>query len=231
KDGKGQPLYAIRKALSALTKNEIKLIADEKVRAIVMEHLKKNGADPENGNEKDPAWKKAMDQGNPPYWNGQPIPIKRVRLHKVSSGMIHLKRHKLDELPYRAVEPGSNHHIVIYEYTEGKKKGRWDGEVATMFEAARRLKDGEPVIKRDVGDGKKFVMSLSIGEMVRIGEPGEYYRVQKIGGNNQIMFRHNKAATISNDEEKLLIMPNPLKERKISKVFIDPIGRVKPAND
>ena len=101
-----------------------------------------------------------------------------------------------------------------------------------MFEAARRLKDGEPVIKRDVGDGKKFVMSLSIGEMVRIGELGEYYRVQKIsGGNNEIMFRHNKAATISNDEEELRRTPNPLKERKIFKVIIDPIGRVKPAND
>ncbi len=237
KDGKGQPLYAIKKSLSALTRNEINLIADERVRAIVMEHLKNNGADPENGSDKDPAWRKAMDPGNPPFLpnrNGPPVPIKSVRLHKMASGMIHLKRHKTDARPYRAVEPGSNHHIVIYEYTEGNMKGRWDGEVVPMFEAARRLKDGEPVIKRDIGAGKKFIMSLSIGEMVRIGDGdiARYYKVQKINAaNNQIMFREHKAATIDKKEEMLQILPNPLKKKNVAKVTIDPIGRIRPAND
>ncbi|MBI5344713.1 MAG: hypothetical protein HZB83_05160, partial [Deltaproteobacteria bacterium] len=133
-DGKGQPLYAIRKQLSVLTKNELNLIADKRVRAIVMEHLKNNGVDPENGSHKDAAWIKAMAPSNLlflPNKNGPPVPIKKVRLHKPSGGMIHLG--------YRAVEPGSNHHIVIYEYTDGKNKGRWDGVVVSMFEAARRL--------------------------------------------------------------------------------------------
>lgn len=235
-DAKDQSLYAVRKQLSALTKNEINLIADKKVRAIVIEHLKSNGVDPDKANEKDPTWKKAMAGPPPclPNKNGPPVPIKRVRLHKPSTGMIHLKRHKTDESPYRAVEPGNNHHIVIFEYTEGKKKGRWDGKVIPMFEAARRLKDNEPVIKRDLMAGEKFIMSLSIGEMVRIGDGKavRYYRVQKISAaSNQITLREHKAATIKNKEERLLVMPNPLKKMKVTKVSVNPIGRVRPTND
>lgn len=236
-DDKGKPLYAVRKRLSALTKDDVSLIADERVRGIVKEHLRKHGADPDKGSHKDAAWKKAVAPANPPRLpnrNGPPVPIKRVRLHRPSGGMVPLKRHRGDERPYRAVEPGSNHHIVIFEYTEGKKKGRWDGYVVSMFEAARRLKDREPVISRNPGAGRRFVMSLSKNEMVRIGveQDAKYFRVQKINAeNNQITFREHQAATISNDAERLLIMPNPLKKLNATKVIIDPIGRERPAND
>lgn len=229
KDRKGQSLYAVRKSILALTRNEITLIADERVREIVREHLIKHGVDPEKGNEKDAAWKKAMDPGNPPSLpnrNGPPIPIKRVRLHKPASGMIHLG--------YRAVEPGSNHHIVIYEYTDGKKKGRWDGDVVSMFEAARRLKDKEPVIKRDLGMEKSFVMSLSKNEVVRIGEgaAARYFRVQKIRADDKrIQLREHKAATTDDKEEQILKHPDALRILKMKKVMIDPIGRITPAND
>jgi len=237
KDNKGQPLYSIRKALSALTKNEINLIADERVREIVREHLKKHGADPDNGSEKEAAWKKAFAPENPPCLpnkNGPPIPIKRVRLHKPATGMKHLKRHPSDEKPYRAVEPGSNHHIVIFEHTDGKKKGNWDGEVVTMFESAQRIKDNKPVINRDLGDGRRFVMSLSINEMVRVGAEDKalFYRVQKINAENkQITLRLHSAATIDKNDDRRLVVPNALSKISARKVVIGPLGHVMEAHD
>lgn len=94
KDKKDQPMYAIRKPLSALTKKEITLIADEKVREIVMRHFIGHGVDPETGDEKSAEWKKAVDQATPPYLpnkNGPPVPIKKVRLHETFNTMIHLR--------------------------------------------------------------------------------------------------------------------------------------------
>ncbi len=236
KDAKGQPLYAIRKALPALTRNEINLIADERVREIVKEHLKKHGADPNDGSEKDAAWKQALAPENAPCLpnkNGPPVPIKRVRLHKAASNMKHLNRHKTDEKPYRAVESGSNHHIVIFEYTAGKKNGRWDGEVVSMFDAAQRLKNNERVISRDLGDGRKFIMSLSINELVRIvtGDRALFYRVQKINMDKVITFRLHTAATIDSKEERLFKNPGSLKSVEAVKVFTDPIGRIREAHD
>ena len=227
KDAKDQPLYAVRKPLAALTASEVERIGDAKVKELVLEHLKINGVDAgKKNNEKSPEWKAAMEK--PvflPNKNGAPIPIKRVRLHKPSTGMI--------PLGYRAVEPGSNHHIVIFKYADGKKKGRWDGEVFSMFDAAQRLKEKKPVIQRDLGEGKKFVMSLSINEMVRIGEgeAAKYYKVQKIDGSNTVTFRLHTAATIDNNEERLFKNPNTLREAGAIKVTVTPTGKVKEAND
>lgn len=227
KDAKDQPLYAVRKPLAVLTAAEVERIGDAKVKELVLEHLKRNGVDTEKDNEKSDVWKKAMKELLfLPNKNGSPIPIKRVRLHKPSTGMKHLG--------YRAVEPGRNHHIVIFKYTDGKKKGQWDGEVVTTFDAAQRLKEKKPVIQRDVGEGKEFVMSLSINEMVRIGEgdAARCYKMQKISApTKQIMFRLHTAATIDNKEECLLIMPEPLRKVGAVKVTVTPTGKVKEAND
>lgn len=232
KDKKKQPMYAVRKPLSALTKKEITLIADEKVREIVMRHFIGHGVDPETGDEKSAEWKKAVDPANPPYLpnkNGPPVPIKKVRLHKPSNAMIHLGS--------RAVEAGSNHHIVIYEHTDGENKGRWDGEVVSMFDAARRIKEKKPVIERSLGEGKKFIMSLSRNEMIRIGigADAKYYRVQKMDMNKNIAFRpHNLGGKLSDSDKPPLILrknSKTLGEIGAVKVTVDPIGRVRRAND
>lgn len=233
KDEKGQSMYALRKPVASLTRNEVEHIADKRVKEIIKNHLRSHGADPDKkGNHSSVEWKKAMNPEDPkdlphlPNKNGDPVPIKKVRLHKPATGMI--------DLGYRAVAPGNNNHIVIYEHTEGKKKGRWDGEVVTTFEVARRVKDKEPLIQRDLGPCKKFIMSLSINEMVRIGEGDEaqYWRVQKMdGASKQITFRLHTAATITDNASRLLKNPNTLREAGGIKVTVNPIGRVFLAND
>ena len=237
KDEKGQELFALRKSLAAITQSELERIADSNVREIVKAHLRAHGADPEARNgEKSEPWKKAMTAPNYPMLpngNGAPVPIKKVRLHKPSGGMIKMKNR--EGVEYRAVESGSNHHIVIFEHTAaGKKKGRWDGEVVSMFDAAQRIRRHEPIILRDVGEGKKFVMSLSINEIVKVTENGEsaYWRVQKIdAGAGNITLRVHTAANLDDNAARRIKSPNSLKELSAIKVTIDQVGREHPAHD
>jgi CRISPR-associated endonuclease Csn1 len=238
KDEKGQELFALRKSLAALIQSELERIADNNVREIVKAHLRAHSADPEaRGAEKTEQWKKAMTPPNYPMLpngNGAPVPIKKVRLHKPSGGMIRMKNR--DGVEYRAVESGSNHHIVIFEHTaEDKKKGRWDGEVVSMFEAAQRIRRHEPIIRRDMGEGKKFVMSLSINEIVKVTENGKsaYWRVQKIdAGNLRVTFRpHNDARKSEDKAFENTISVGPLKKLAPAKMTIDPVGREHAACD
>jgi len=238
KDEKGNELFAVRKSLAALTQSELERIADDNIREIVRAHLRAHSADTEARNaEKTDQWKKAMTPPNYPMLpngNGAPVPIKKVRLHKPSGGMIRMKNR--EGVEYRAVESGSNHHIVIFEHTaEGKKKGKWDGEVVSMFDAAQRVRRHEPIIRRDMGEGKKFVMSLSINEIVKVTENGEsgYWRVQKIdAGNMRITFRPQNDARKSQDKTfEKTISVEPLKKLAPAKVTLDPLGREHPAHD
>jgi CRISPR-associated endonuclease Csn1 len=234
RDEKGQELFAVRKPLGGLSANEVALIADLAVRQIVIDHLRRHGADPKS--DKSAEWKKAMSADDPPLLpnrNGNPVPIKRVRLHKPLSNVFRLKNPQGVE--YRAVDSGSNHHVVIFEYTDGKKAGRWDGEFVTMFEAARRAKAREPITRREVGNGRKFVMSLSANEMVKITQDGvaDYWRVQKIdGANRRVTLRPHTDARKSDDRSlETTLRLNPLRELKPVKLTIDPLGREHPAND
>jgi len=234
-DQKGQPLYAVRKPLSALTRAELDRIADERVRTIVRGHLENHGVDLSKADPKSAEWKKATDPANAPCLpnsKGAPVPIRRVRLHKPLGSAIAMKN-SVGEV-YRAVDSGSNHHIVIFEHTDGAKKGRWDGAVVPMFEAARRAKakPKEPIIRRDVGEGKKFIMSLSINEMVKVVNNGRtgYWRVQKIS-EGEVTLRLHTSATLDDKAMQLRRTPSALKALGAVKVVIDPLGRERPACD
>lgn len=103
-----------------------------------------------------------------------------------------------------------------------------------MFDAAQRIKEKKPVIERSLGDGKKFIMSLSINEMIRVGDgpDAKYYRVQLMdSASNQITFRLHTAAKIDNNEERLFAGTNAMKKAGFVKITVDPIGRVRLAND
>jgi len=237
KDAKGNDLYAVRKPLPRLTRSELERVADPKVREIVTAHLRANGVDLSSRSaDKSPQWKQAMAAESGPAMpnrNGAPVPIRKVRIHKPSSAMIPLKNPA--GTVYRAVESGSNHHIVIYEVTEGRGAGKWGGEVVSMFEAARRARHGEPVIRRDLPTGRKFVMSLSINEMVRADLDGSQrlWRAQKIdAGNLRVTFRPHTDATASDQKAgERTISVGPLKNCAPVKVTIDPLGREHPAHD
>ncbi len=236
KDAKGNDLYAVRKPLNRLTRAELDRVADPRVREIVSAHLRAHGVDLAARNvEKSQAWKNAM-AANPgpalPNRSGAPVPIRKVRLHRPSSAMILVKNPA--GVVYCAVESGSNHHIVIYEITEGRGAGKWAGEVVSMFEAARRARHGEPVIRREMPPGRKFVMSLSINETIRTNEKGaaELWRVQKLdSAAGNITFRLLNASGLEDNAARRIKSPESLRAMGARKVTIDPLGRERPAHD
>jgi CRISPR-associated endonuclease Csn1 len=197
------------------TKNFAEHICDDTVKKLVFERLSEYDYEP----------KKAFAE--PIYLknkSGNPVPIRKVRVWKESYTLKKI-RGKI------WVEPGSNHHIEIYEYTDGKKKGKRDGEVVTMFEAVRRKKDGEPVVNREHGPDKKYVCSLSINEMFTLESDNREYdlcRIQKMSQNKTIVLRPHTFAGDLKKQKPINKTPNSLKGHKVT---VDPLGRIYPAND
>jgi CRISPR-associated endonuclease Csn1 len=203
----------------------VKDIVDPVVREIVKKQVEEKGAD---------FWKEPLYMKTTK--SNKRVPIKKVRVYNVAKNMIPMKDRSGQT--YKYVEPGSNHHIDIFEYTDKKGKVKRDGKVVTMFEAVQRNRRGEPVVKKDYGDGKKFVCSLAINEMFMLeldGGAKELHRVQKItqSGNNIgiIMRPHIYSGKVSDYDKPPLIQrksPNTLQGYK---VIVDPLGRTYPAND
>lgn len=123
---------------------------------------------------------------------------------------------------------GNNHHLAIHTFPDGKTTF----EIVSLFEASRRLAHREPIVKRDLGGGSVFVMSISLGDTVRIpaGEKAGFWVANILSANGQIFFRRAEDASPTGDT-KWGPNPNTLLKAKAEKVSIDPIGRIRPAND
>jgi hypothetical protein len=130
---------------------------------------------------------------------------------------------------YRASLYGNNHHIAIYETSHKNGEKKQVGKVVPMMEAARRVKDGEPIVMKDFRPDHSFKFSLAINDMVVNHEDEEIYRVQKIESSGKMTFRHQHVAMKgSSDPGVLRKMPNTI---KASKIKTSPIGEIFPAND
>lgn len=231
KDDKGQDVFVYRKPLEALTIKMVSRIVDPVVKNIVRERLISNGIDPDKkgGSIHKSVWQDPLYMQSR---NGRGPEIKKVRLHTVSNNMIYIK--DKDGKPYRAVEPGSNRHVEIYEYTDNKGNIRRDCKVVTMFEAVQRSRRGESVVCRDYGDGMKFICSLSKNElfMVEFEDGHVLHRVQKFDQSGSIILRpHTYAGQVSDSDKPPIIQRRSANTLRGYKVTVDPIGRINPAND
>jgi CRISPR-associated endonuclease Csn1 len=221
-------IYVFRKKLEDLTLPMVEKIVDPVVREIVKDRLVENGIDL-GGSGKPPkeVWKEPLYMKTTK--SKKKVPIKGVRVYNVAENVIPIKDHSGQ--PYKYVEPGGNHHVEIFEYTEGPKKGNREAKVVTMFEAVQRNHANEPVIQTDHGQGTKFICSLAINEMVTMPNKNgkmDLFRVQKMSSTKQIYFRHHTAARI--DDEDTVIRKQATLFNGY-KVTVDPLGRIFPAND
>lgn len=146
----------------------------------------------------------------------------------------------------RLYETQNNHHIEIRQ----NRKGRWVGEVVTTFDAARRVRPPKdsgsaplPAVNRQDNEKGKFIMSLSIGEMVYMLHPQteepDYFVVFKIDSPGTIHFTPHWDAGPSKPTDASLarqdvslpvakfqkLGPEPGTEPY--KVWVSPIGEVK----
>lgn len=231
-------VFVTRKPLGVITPKEIINIVDPAVKKVVFDRLAEHGADISNNKSSIPKEAFVKPLQMPKGKDGRRTQIKSARVKVVSSNMI-----QLYDGVKKFVQPGSNHHIVIFE----KKDGTRVGEVVSLYKAAQRYRKREPVIRKDHEKGYKFIMSLSINDLVLLDVDEEtidwneapsqeslgtqLYRVQKLTAS-QMTFRHHTVAILVDDEGnnpgRVLKTPNSLNGIKVK---IDPLGRLSPSHD
>jgi len=225
---KEEDVYVYRKKLEDLTGPMVGKIVDPVVKNIVKERLEGKGIDPE-AVKKIPkeVWSEPLYMRNTK--SDKRVKIKKVRIRDIFKNMVKLKNRNGEE--YRAVAPGSNHHIEIFEYEDEKGNLRRDGVVVSMFDAVGRKRRCEPVVNCDHGENRRFVCSLCINELVMMKDKSgemDLFRVQKMSQNKQIYFRHHTAASIDNE---VTLLRKQVSQFDGYKVTVDPLGRVHKAND
>ncbi len=187
-----------------------------------MTHLEENGGSP--------------DKAYPPYprVNASGPEIRKVRV--LTTQQKDLMRAALKGF----VDPASNHHIAIYRLAGGEIAS----ETASLFDVSKRLSRREPIVRRNRGDNSSFLMSLAAGDAIEFpsGDEKGIWIVQGAWANGQVVLvRHTDARPSTLTEAKRLGVGEPRKEflptvsgllkRSARKIAIDPIGRIRPAND
>ena len=202
--------FVRRKQVEVLTKGEYDDIRDPHIRKIMLDWLAENGGDPKKIN-----WKSY------PRVSPTGPEIKRVRIR------VRQQIKLMAQVSTGYADLGSNHHIAIYQRPDGKA----EFEVVSLFEAARRLARREPIVRRE-REGARFIMSLAAGDAVRFAklQKPDIWIIQGIASKGQLTLLEHTDASAS---KTTLFEPTAggIMSRSAVKIAIDPIGRVKPAND
>jgi CRISPR-associated endonuclease Csn1 len=200
--------FVRRKKVEVLTKGEYDDIRDDHIRSVMKAWLEDKGGDP----------KKINWSNYPRVTEGGPK-IKSVRL------LIKQQIALMAPVSTGFADLGSNHHIAVYKRPDGKT----EFEVVSLFEASRRLAKREPVVKRG-RDGSTFVMSLAQGDCVQFDNKSKAgtFVVVGIWSSGQVVL---KSGTDSTGETTIRPNPSSMLKDGAKKVSVDPIGRVRPAND
>lgn len=219
--------WVVRKKLTELSANEFDKIRDDTIREIVFARLAEAGI--EVGRGKKPNAKKiqetlsglAMPSG---------VPIKKVRIVKNEKTVRKLRPD--NEADKTFVKPGSTHHFCIFEWEDAGKIKR-DSVSVTMLEAAQRLKNGEDIVRRYHPDNPnaRFVMSLGAREMVLVDIKGEERLLTlktAASTSGQMFFAEHTDSRKSTSYKKFSFYPSSFDGRKVT---VDPLGRIRWAND
>src|SRR6185312_2762161 len=142
-------------SVSQITRTAKFVVRDPAVRRALAQHLEKGGGNP----------KKAY----PPYPRLTPDgpEIRRVRVLSLQQkSLMAPVAMKINDQGVREpsgfADLAKNHHIAIYRLTDGSA----DFEIVSLYEASRRLANGEPIVRRK-RQGAKFMMSLAPGDAMQ----------------------------------------------------------------
>jgi CRISPR-associated endonuclease Csn1 len=231
-----QRIFVRRKEVTEITNaKHLEKVRDPVIRETLAEHLRSQGVDP-CGKKKYPtdAFKgknqpRMVNKKNP----DQPgVPIKRVRMLEESETFRQVSSRRASQF----VKPGNNHHIVYWAKGDGDSE-KWSADVVTTWDAATRARAGLPLIDRTPPEGRRFVMSLCSGEMFEmIAQGGEIVLcvVRKMDQRSRRVYY--KLHTDAREAEKvnkdnLYLSPKKMHECRARKVTVDPLGRIRWAND
>ena len=224
KDDNGKEFVRLRVPLAKLSKKEIGSIVDPAVRELVRKKLEELGGDVA----------KFKDAKNHPVLvskdGSSSRPIHKVRVRRAQAV---LPLGENERRRYAA--SGSNHHMEIVESTDSKGKAKWEGRVVTTFEAMRRLKQHEPVVRKDHGPRKRFICSIGSRDMATIEDGGETRLIilrsvwEDQAGSKRIEYGSHTDAR--SKKERTSKTANVLRQAGFQKVTVTPLGGIEPAND
>jgi CRISPR-associated endonuclease Csn1 len=208
----GKLYHLVRKPLVSLSPADVARIDSPTTKAIVMKALEKAGTDKP---------RKAFAETLPTTATGRVIRAVKVRRSEATFVIgegVH-KRHVVNE---------ENHHLSILE-----NDGKWTRDLVSLFEAQRRMMKKEPVVRRGPG----FVCSLAVGEIVTFVEDGvsRLLRVRSVSKDpriNFVLINDARPLTEITDAKALRrYSVEQLRLMRCQKVTVDPLGRVRNAND
>ncbi len=205
----GKTYFHIRKPLEQITtKKHVEKIVDERIRSLIEEQVRKEGVDISSGYtiptgalfEKDPETGEKRTRIHLPNRNGDPVPVRKVRIREVLNNAKQLKK---EEAINQYVNPRNNHHIAIYE----DQNGNLYKKVVSFWEAVQRIISGKPVIEKRPLKGWELIETFQENDMFLLGLKSKditklnneeiskhLYIVQKIAGADyfmEICFRHH----------------------------------------
>lgn len=237
-----EEVYTIRKAISPDLK--IDKVIDNRIRKILSERLSEYGD----------ARKAFSNLDENPIWQNKEkgIAIKSVTITGVSNAISlnykkdhHGKCIEKDgeKIETDFVSTGNNHHVAIYEDSDGN----YQEQVVSFYEAVERANQGLPIVDKSYNDflGWKFLFTMKQNEMfvfpsddfnpseIDLMDPDNYgiisknlFRVQKIA-TRYYVFRHHLETTVTNNLDftfKRIQTPNLL--NGCIKVRINHIGQI-----
>lgn len=208
--------YHIRKSLDSLTTHKhIEKIVDSRIKEIIKKYLQEKFNIDTSGDYKIP--KNAFFyNGKPlvflPNKNGEPVPIKKVRIKEFIGNAVKLKSEN------QFVNPRNNHHVIIYK----DENGELNEHIVTLWESVERAAKKLPVyalpkpgidkpkpveIITSIERNDMFILGLSDDEFDIYKNDIKFmsrnlYRVQKIS-SMFYAFRHHLASTINNKNEEM----------------------------
>lgn len=232
--------FHIRKRLEDLTPAMTLRIVDDNVRFAVMEAIRKINSDVDFNKKfeiPDKCFFNTDEIGNKiplvflPNKNGKPVPIKKVRIRDNKSNTIQLKDYNV------WVEPGKNHHIVLYLSDEEIKE-----EVVSFWTACERIKQNESLYKKPA-DADNVISFLKQGDFYLLGIKNDelnwndkkflakhLYRIQKLS-SWYYTFRKIEASTLNFEiEQKSIRSGKGWQEANPIRVSISTSGKIKPVN-
>lgn len=219
--------------VSQTTRTEKFVVRDKAVREALASHLSNAGGDPKKAY---PPWPRLTANGS----EIRKVRVLSLQQKNLMASVAMQANDGSEREPSGFADLGNNHHISIYRLADGSA----DFEIVSLYEASRRLAKREPVICRKGQDGAEFVMSFASGEAIEFlnGDKKGIWIVQGAWSNGQVVLtRDHDARPTSKKEAARLGMDGPREEYRpkvftllsdnVRKVSVDPIGRVRPAND
>jgi CRISPR-associated endonuclease Csn1 len=194
----------IRKPLESLTtEKHLEKIVDDSIKLLILKKINQLGGFIKGKIPKETFF--IIDENgekNPqiflPNRNGNPVPIKKIRIKENIGGAEQLK-----ENINQHVNPRNNHHVLVYKDFDGNLKEK----VVTFWTAVERKRQGQNVIKLP-DDGKEIVITLQINDLFLLGLSNEQidwlnpnfqlinmhlYRVQKFTSGDYYFRKHQES--------------------------------------